>query len=223
MKIDALELGTIENRLQEDISQQVLRMYPMVKKSDLQVVFANIALLGANIPKQAKTFKIALDPKRNLLGKTVTKVNFYDHNGHFIRHYSVLSEVKAFSNFVYVTRDIRKGSLFVKDDLVSVHEQITHRTKNAINDVGVLIGKEALHTIYSGSRVLGWMVKKKPVVFNGQDVKVFYSKKRVIIGLKGRALEDGEVGDKIRVQLLKTKRIKVGEVRGKGEVNISSD
>lgn len=68
--------------------------------------------------------------------------------------------------------------------------------------------------------VFFWMIATKPLITTGETVSVTFYSDDIQIKMPGIALQDGRIGDKIRVQLNKTKKVFKVTVIGKDQYEV---
>ncbi|MDA1018128.1 MAG: flagellar basal body P-ring formation chaperone FlgA [Planctomycetota bacterium] len=139
----------------------------------------------------------------------------------------VMLEVHQDRDVVTAKRKIIAGAKFGRDDLTLGRRRVTKLTGYPAS-VEALIGRVAARTIETGAVVrdqdIGTQpVKQNPVVIQREDRIRCYVKAGGImtISVSGEALQDGRVGETIKVRNVDSKKIVQGRVISAHEVEIS--
>lgn len=85
-----------------------------------------------------------------------------------------------------------------------------------------LIGKEIKRTVRAGQPLTKDDVRTKVMVPKGKTVTLSFTKKGILLSTQGKALENGGLGDTVRVMNLQSKTVVTGTVTGPETVVISS-
>lgn len=117
---------------------------------------------------------------------------------------------------IVVNRNIRAGHLISASDIQ------TPQSTNALRRATMMVGKEAARTLYKGQAVSDGDVRSPTLVTRNSIVAMTFTKGSMTIDAEGRALEDGSIGDRIRVMNLGSKRVTTMTVSGPESVKVKS-
>ncbi|MFC1517676.1 flagellar basal body P-ring formation chaperone FlgA [Candidatus Margulisiibacteriota bacterium] len=92
-----------------------------------------------------------------------------------------------------------------KKDIAAFSERLY---KNRIN----ILGWEAKTKIKKGQIIRTWMVQPLPVFRHGDEINMIYRKEGVVLKFKGKALDDGYIGKKVKCYRLRSRKNFVGTV-----------
>jgi len=113
-------------------------------------------------------------------------------------------------------RVIRAGDVITASDIVSPTDLTAMR--RAVN----IIGMEAVRTFYKGQPLDEKQMRKPTIVKRNAIVQMAFSQGAMTINAEGRALDQGGLGDRIRVMNLSSKRIVTATVSGPDSVQAKS-
>jgi len=113
-------------------------------------------------------------------------------------------------------RNIRAGAVITATDIVSPSDLDAMR--RAVN----IIGMEAVRTFYQGQPLREDNLRKPTLVKRNAIVHMEFSQGSMIINAEGRALDQGGLGDRVRVMNLISKRVVVATVSGTDSVKAKS-
>ena len=113
-------------------------------------------------------------------------------------------------------RNIRAGAVITATDIVSPSDLDAMR--RAVN----IIGMEAVRTFYQGQPLREDNLRKPTLVKRNAIVHIEFSQGSMIINAEGRALDQGGLGDRVRVMNLISKRVVVATVSGTDSVKAKS-
>lgn len=119
------------------------------------------------------------------------------------------------------SRVIRPGETVKPSDLTVTHIDSSRLPPEAVVHRGDLIGNEARRTLSAGRVVTGNLIGPPTLVERNTPVTITFRQSGLKILGKGKALEDGGLGELVRVMNIESKRVIEAEVTGAGEVDIS--
>lgn len=113
-------------------------------------------------------------------------------------------------------RNIRAGAVITASDIVSPTDLTAMR--RAVN----IIGMEAVRTFYQGQPLDEKLLRKPTIVKRNAIVQMAFSQGAMTINAEGRALDQGGLGDRIRVMNLSSKRVVTATISGPDSVQAKS-
>lgn len=122
----------------------------------------------------------------------------------------------AYAEELIAARNIRAGAVITAGDIASPED--TAAMRRAVN----MIGKEAIRTFYQGQPLIEEDLRMPTVVKRNAIVQMEYAKGPMIISAEGRALDQGGVGERIRVMNLISKRVVTATIIGADSVRANS-
>lgn len=134
---------------------------------------------------------------------------------------SFAGKVKVFVQVSVAARDLKAGQIITADDLLSKNISQENNAR-AVSPVKAedLIGKEVKRSIRSGQMILSADVRTQVMVAKGKIVTLNYSKGGIMLSAQGKALENGGLGDIVRVMNSQSKSVVQGTVTGPETVSI---
>lgn len=103
---------------------------------------------------------------------------------------------------------------------VSVEERFMGRCPRQDLSHGELVNYITLKELFEGEVLKKSYLKREPLVRRGERVSVFLKRGNIEISFTGEALENGFLGDRVRVRFLGNGRVLWGRVVGEGKVLI---
>lgn len=122
----------------------------------------------------------------------------------------------AIAEELVAARNIRAGSVITATDIVSPND--IDAMRRAVN----IIGMEAVRTFYQGQPLREDNLRKPTLVKRNAIVQMAFANGAMTINAEGRALDQGGLGDRVRVMNLISKRIVVATVSGNDSVKAES-
>ncbi len=122
----------------------------------------------------------------------------------------------AIAEELVAARNIRAGSVITATDIVSPND--IDAMSRAVN----IIGMEAVRTFYQGQPLREDNLRKPTLVKRNTIVQMAFNQGAMTINAEGRALDQGGLGDRVRVMNLNSKRIVVATVSGTDSVKAES-
>ena len=114
------------------------------------------------------------------------------------------------------TRNIRAGAVIAAADIAAPDDPDAMR--RAVN----MIGMEAIRTFYRGQPITEDALRRPTLVKRNAIVFMEYAKGPMTISAEGRALDQGAMGERIRVMNLHSKRVVTAIVTGADSVKANA-
>ncbi len=120
---------------------------------------------------------------------------------------------------VIVTRQpISRGDILTTDMIASEPQDLSDLRSLYYTETSSVLGKEAKRNFAAGSVIFANQIKQPLAVSRGQRVQILARRGAVQISSQGEALENGAIGDQIRIRNLQSERIVYAWVEGPGRV-----
>jgi flagellar basal body P-ring formation protein FlgA len=123
----------------------------------------------------------------------------------------------AVTTLPVLKQGVSKGEVITADNLVDKQIPTSQVFASTITDGNELSGQEATRTLAAGAPINKLHVRVAPAISKNDLVSIRYQQGSVELVVKGQALEDGQVGQSIRVLNPGTRTTLVGIV-GKDNV-----
>lgn len=123
-------------------------------------------------------------------------------------------KVSLFVTVPVARRDMKAGQIVTRDDIAV--NRVAQDGRRRIDPVNVddLIGKEIKRAVRAGQNISTNDVQTQVMVAKGKVVTLNFSKGNIMLSAKGKALENGGLGDSVRVMNLQSKSVVQGTVTG---------
>ena len=122
---------------------------------------------------------------------------------------------------VWVARHaLPRGHLLTAADLVADERDIARTTASYVTDRDVLIGQRLKSSILAGRALTRQLIEADVMVQHGQRVTLGVLSGNITIRMAGKALADGAVNQRIRVENLNSGRVVEGIVRTRELVEV---
>ena len=171
------------------------------------------------LPEGELSWKIQGRDGISSTGKRSATIEFFVDNK-FIRKVFVSGRVKNNRGYIKATRRIKKGELLFGEDLV-LSEETNRPFKDAFTETDQIIGKRAVRNIRPGQVITLQMVEHPPLVKKGTSVLIQAENKTIRITTLGKVLEDGRIGDHIKVVNLSSGKEIYATVKEQGLVEVT--
>lgn len=116
-------------------------------------------------------------------------------------------------------RRLAPGEVLAEADLATADIPFARLPSSALRLRGELVGKEVQRALVAGRPIAATSVREPRAVRRGDQVLITYSGKGVDLTASGRALQDGILGDEVRVVNLSSNRTINVVVAGSGRVS----
>ena len=160
----------------------------------------------------AVDFQVMPLSARPLRGPTMLRLELLV-NGVTEKALTVTVDVRYYRHVLVTTRSVRRGSFFSDDGALKLAERdVTSARHGFFTELAELEGLRTRRPIGFGDVVSRRHVEEIPVVERGNDVQITVTSAHMQVSAAGVALQDGSVGDRIRVKNVDSGRILYGEV-----------
>ncbi len=141
--------------------------------------------------------------------------------GQMVDKGSVSLDVTIFADLPVPVRNIERHEILSPDLFRSQRFEVTYLTEKILTDLGHVRGCRAKHNLVAGRKVSMTRIEKIPIIEKGGSVTIVGSNTLFEIRAKGVALEDGNLGESIRVRNSDSRKIISVQVVAPGQVEIS--
>jgi flagellar basal body P-ring formation protein FlgA len=149
-------------------------------------------------PKGKLDWEITEKQNNNFSGNLSITVDFY-LDGESQRKIVLSGKVGIIKDVVKAVRNINSGEIISSKDITLVSEKGKNPNKNSITNIEDVIGKRATRRIQTDQTIQNGMVMVPPAIEKGAQVIIKAENDELVITASGKALEEGCVGDQIRV------------------------
>ena len=121
---------------------------------------------------------------------------------------------------VYAARPIERGQTISENDIYLEEKDVSSVPQRVVYDPKEVIGKKAKRNIPASMMLRNNLVEYPSAVKKGDLVTILAQSGALRISTKGEAVEDGILGEAIKVRNLRSKKIVGGTVVERGVVKV---
>ena len=121
-----------------------------------------------------------------------------------------------------MNRRVPKGEVITADDIDWIRLPATQVRRNIIVDEGRLLGKAPRRGLRAGQPIRNGDVRAPIVVAKGSLVTIILKTRSMVLTSKGRAIENGAIGDTVKIMNTRSKTVIEALVAGVSRVTVSS-
>ena len=175
----------------------------------------DVILLGEGDP-QIAIRRISTQPFR---GPTVLRAEIQLH-GETVRVLTLTADTRIYRGVLVTTRTVRRGELFTEEMFDHRERDVTDVKSGYFSRFADLAGLQASRTIGFDRVIATDHAERVPVILRGGEVTLLLETDFMRITTRGKALQDGSVGERVRVKNRDTGKLLRGEVVDAGTVRI---
>lgn len=198
----------LHRQLREVVHDYLKSNYPDLQNEILQLDVINEPNLRVNQYK----FQVMVRQGQSFLGRFSVPIRYLDANGKIVGTDVVRCQTQIVTTVWTATKPIPKGVALSSNNCVSRNIAINGDSINSVKLKQSLSECWAARPIAKGQVIQSWMVGAPPVVRAGDNIKVKVIGENVEISVPGVALEDGKIGDTIRIRNVTYQKVVVGNV-----------
>jgi flagella basal body P-ring formation protein FlgA len=145
------------------------------------------------------------------LGPVSFSVSF-SVRGHLVKKISVPATIEVWSDVIVAAKPLGRNQPVSPGSIKVVRMNLSRAPANAILSKEQVVGMRVNRSIAANSILRSDQIEIPPVVKRGDLVQVLAQSKGMKISVKGVAKQNGGVGERIRVQNMRSKRIIYAQV-----------
>jgi flagella basal body P-ring formation protein FlgA len=205
--VERAPLTVSQESIKDEIRNFLKKKYP-----DVEIISISVPRIR---PVKGKNLKTVI--KESSKTSSYIYLNYFIYkNGSLLRRISVPVKYRKISYVVFSKTDIKKGEYITKN---KVHlKRYTGNTRHMFSSFEEVIGKKAKINIKAGIPIKDYMVVPDYLVLRGSNVKIIYNKGVIHIELIGRALENGQLNQIIKVKNISSGKVIPCKVIGRNQV-----
>lgn len=123
-------------------------------------------------------------------------------------------------NVLMPRQSVSRGHILTENDLVAVERDVTRLRRGYFTDKKRLVGQKARQSLVAGQIITPSMIEADTLIRRGQTVTLSVANNRLNIQMAGKALSDGALHQRIRVENTNSGRVVEGVVRSREHVEV---
>lgn len=128
--------------------------------------------------------------------------------------------IALMDSVVVTRRPVTRGQGLRADDLVLSETDVSRLHKAYFTNIEDVVGLRSKRAIAAGKTLHAGLLRREQLVKRGKTVSIAAQVSGLRVSMRGKALADGGLGDRIRVKNLNSGRIVSGTVAGNGLVEV---
>ncbi len=205
------------SRMEDIFRDHILKAAPW---SEDEMTMESIRVPGdLDLPEGALHWDIRENGNTDYLGNISATLTF-NVDGRMIRRVPLSCRILITREVVRAARNIQRGTVILTEDLEMIQETTMRRQGDALVQKEEAVGKQTSRSIRAGTTLTAAMVQEPPVVERGNTVIILAENDFLKITTRGEALENGRMGESVRVKNLQSGKEFSSIVTGPGWVAV---
>ncbi|RME18585.1 MAG: flagella basal body P-ring formation protein FlgA [Bdellovibrio sp.] len=177
--------------------------------------FSFLKLSLPQVPKNFRAHSWRLSPVTTVPRGSFSQKVFISNEKDEKRFFWIQGQVQIIQKVPVATRALSFGTKLKAEDVKWEYRDVTYAVDSVPSSVEGKILKKGLR-----SKDIIWFsdLKRGKVLHRGDEVKVSIRKSNWVLSLRGVALQDADVGERVRVRIPKTRKVLTAIVSKEGEV-----
>ena len=192
----------------------------LIKKSYPNITFERLEIhnIGAKGVESCDIVTFEMPEKINIQNDFILKLDAFKDDK-FIKRYTKIYRFDGRVNILKTAKTVERGDHVSSKLLIADTTSIYNITNHTVSDMPT--GKTMFRNYVSANEILeNWMIEPIPDVTKGEVVKAVVRKQNITLTLDGRVLENGIIGDSIKLKL--NDKIVIGKLHDEKTVIINS-
>ena len=173
-----------------------------------------------SLPAGEITFDFSKNQQDEFYGKISLSCDIIA-NGEPYRRVNILADVRAYIKVYRLKKDASRGAALDLSMVEEAVENIASVSKGVIKDPAELAASKSATFLSSGTVLTRYLLDRLPDINRGDDIKILVKFGNVTATTYGKALQEGSVGELIKIRNSDSKKDLVGKVVDKGVVEIN--
>ncbi len=216
-QIEATELSC--NNINSIINDKIINMIEK-RYADVDFYDLSVQTLGTKFPSDCDYISFKFPQKVDLNGDLVIKFDAFKNN-EFQKRATKIFRLSGWATIIKTAQISHRGDLVTSKNTYKEKiklNQVSIHTISKIKDENV----QFRNYVDKNQIIEAWMVEKKPDVIKGDFVKAVVKKSTITLTLDARILQNGYIGEKVKLKLTKNNKVLLGKLHDKKTVIISS-
>ncbi|VAW53078.1 hypothetical protein MNBD_GAMMA06-1943 [hydrothermal vent metagenome] len=128
--------------------------------------------------------------------------------------------ISVYGKVLVASRQLQKGSVITASDVKLTKNNLANLSYGYFEELNNGIGMKLKRHISAGTILTPAMLKKPRIITRGQKVTIMAQSGNMLVRMKGKALGNGAIGDRIKVMNIKSRKKLEGIITLAGEVKI---
>lgn len=208
-----------QDYLAQEIKKQIQTIVKKEISSNSNIEVNNYFINNVSVPNN--NYKIQVTKNSNTFNTvTIFKVNIWS-NGNTIKTFGIPVKISIFENVAIATRNISKDELISPNNIKYETREISLANDNSVNISDSLDSTLAGKPFKIGEILDKRFIKNQPDVLMYSPVSLIFTNKEITVSLDGIALDNGQIGEYIRVKNKTYKKQYQGQIIEKNKVMIN--
>ena len=212
----SLDCNEFKSKFESFFSNKVYSKYP-----DLIINGLSIKEIGGGEIQGCDYVKFEFPKKYALSNHLVVKFDLFNGDS-FIKRVTKIFDISASIDVLRIKDTVSRGDKIQKEsiynDVISIHQFKPY----LISKIDNIESYEFRNYIEKNQMLESWMIDRIPDKKKGDKVKVSYQKDNIILTLDAYLLENGSIGDTVKVKLESNQKVMAGKIYDKETIIISN-
>ncbi len=206
-----------ETNFERLLSESIINFYDL-NEYDIEIELRSDHFDADSFDFDSLTIKPMSQSKpRGLLSFKIALFN----EGQEIKEGQTRVKIAYFEEVLIAADRIGRHQIINSENCISKRMETTSLTSSPLTSETSLAELWAKRSIKKGQILSSGSIEKIPTILTGQGVSILYKSSVLEISAKGKAMESGNVGDKIRIKNDQSKRILTGTILDSETVEIA--
>ena len=218
----ANSLYTIESGIKKSIVEYIQKKEPKYNTAEIRIELidseAQIKSLS-KLKNKISFLVIEAYPNFDPLKASIIPLKVFN-NGKYEKKIFIKAKVRIFKPIVVAQKNIAQGKIILTDNLSLENKEIYSLNGQYFYSLSNISGKQSKINIKSGRAIESWMLRNLPEVQKNDKILLIVTDKNVHVSVDGIAIQDGYLGDKIRIKRNGYAKLLTGKVIGLKKVEI---
>ena len=216
-KADAVTLSSqlLISQIKKDVAEQVSSVIP----GKIAVDVRSLPYNSIEIPTGNLKINVSVN-MRYFMPYTIARVEILVNNKE-VRSFGVPVRLQVWDKVWVASGTINRGETFSDSNIRLENKEISMIAEKAVRENSILEGNLVKKCFVPGEIIDQRFIESVPDVMKSSQVSLIFKTSTIIVNLPGEALDNGKIGDYIKVRNKNYKKDYIGKVIGSNTVLIN--
>jgi flagella basal body P-ring formation protein FlgA len=173
-------------------------------------------VLPENLPQTIEVSALRFDPQKDFFEATLAAPSASNP----IKKISVMGQVERLTRVPVLKSGLRNGDIIGATDIEWIDMVATSVQRDTITREDSLTGMTPQNIVHAGKPIKTTDLERPQIVARGENVILIFAEGPLVLSTKGKALQNGAIGDLVRVTNLNSSKTVDGYVTGSQEITV---
>ena len=200
----SVEKNNLIAHVKAQLIQKIQVEYPEVDPKLIYVTFTDTTALD-KYDGMFQGYTSMVEYMSNPLSARAVNIKLHFDDKPISKKVALLYKATATATYVRLNKTLKRNSIITDSDLELYTSNVLGKSRKSYHQIEDVIGLESKYLLAKGSLLTERNLQKPPVIHSGDIVSLVIYGNGVMLKIKGKSVQDGALGETIKVKSLVNK------------------